>query len=242
MWGTNKILFYKAELIVLPKWNQLIKDWEKQPKYKDTFKNIKTSIEERFDIKFGKLTFTNELTIEKGIEKIPNSFIAKGGARFILMHGLVWSDLQKTFFTDLGFSEQIFGGYGGPEPFLWMELTKPCFMAGSKKFPSTEWELGELTEKDREELRSEKPKLVKGGMLRFSWGGSLKSPLDEGKEICIFPFNSIRAFSAISGKEVLPPNFSEDISKSGFHFSSDLGYEIYENDYFTIKFKDIVRL
>lgn len=241
MWGTNKLLFYKAEIIVMPKWNQLIKDWEKQPKYKDDFKNIKANLGRKFDIKFGKSPFINELTIEKGIEKISNSFIAKGGARFILMQGLVWSDLQKTFFTDLGFNEQIFGGYGGPEPFLWMDLTKPHFTVGGKRVPTNEWELGELKNEDLEKLKSEKPKLEKGGMLRFSWGGPLKHPW-EGKEICKFPLNSIRAFSTISGKEVLSPNLSEDISKSGFSFSTDLGYEIYENDYFTIKFKDIVKL
>jgi len=38
---------------------------------------------------------------------------------------------------------------------------------------------------------------------------------------------------------VANPNFLGDITKNGFKFSTDLGYDVYENEFFIIKFKEI---
>jgi len=207
----NKFLSYKTEILILPKWGNLIEFGNKHFEVKNVFHKIRDKVEKELGVKFGEGGFgTPEFKwateVKQGAEKIPDAFIVKGAARFITQSGLIWSDLQKTFFTDLGFQEKVFGGYGGPEPYLWMEVTKPSFNPETKKFE-------------------------RGGVLRFSW--------NQEKEICTFPLGSIRAFDAISGKEVAHPNFLEDIAKSGFKFSTDLGYDVYENEFFIIKFKEI---
>lgn len=207
----NKFLSYKTEILVLPKWGNLIEFGNKHFEVKNVFHKIREKVERELGIKFGEggfgmPEFKWAIEIKKGAEKIPNAFIAKSAARFITQSGLIWSDLQKTFFTELGFQEKIFGGYGGPEPYLWMEVTKPSFNPETKSF-------------DR------------GGVLRFSW--------NQEKEICTFPLGSTKAFDAVTGKEIIHPNFLEDIAKSGFKFSTDLGYEVYENEFFIIKLKGI---
>lgn len=204
----NKFLSYKTEILVLPKWKNLIEHGNKNLDVKNVFHKIQDKLKELGvklgDDGYGFIDWAIE--VKQGAEKIPDAFIVKGAARFIAQGGLIWSDLQKTFFTDLGFQEKIFGGYGGPEPDLWMEVTKPSFNPDTKNFE-------------------------RGGVLRFSW--------NQEKEICTFPLGSIRAFDAISGKELVHPNFLEDITKSGFKFSTDHGYDVYENEFFIIRFKEI---
>lgn len=237
---TNKFLSYKTEILILPKWGNLIEFGNKHFEVKNVFHKIREKVERELGVKFGEggfgmPEFKWAIEIKQGAEKIPDAFIAKGTARFITQSGLIWSDLQKTFFTELGFQEKIFGGYGGPEPYLWMEVTKPNFTVGGKELPKHEWEMGKLQEGELEamqsKIKSEGVKLSKGGMLKFSW--------NQDKEICTFPLGSVRAFDAVTGKSILHPNFLEDIAKSGFKFSTDLGYDVYENEFFIIKFKEI---
>jgi len=205
-----KLLPYKVELIILPKWKNLIEYGNKNLEVKNVFNKIQNTLEKEHGVKFGDGGFGFikwAIEVKQGAEKIPDAFITKGGARFIIQNGLFWSDLQKTFFAELGFQEKVFGGYGGPEPFLWMETTKAKFNLESGEFEQ-------------------------GGVLRFSW--------NQEKEICTFPLNSIRLFDAVTGERV---RSSEDyqnlLMKNGFNFSTDLGYEIYENEYFIIKFKEL---
>lgn len=243
----NKFLSYKTEILVLPKWKNLIEHGNKNLEVKNVFHKIQDKLEKELGVKFGDGGYGFikwAIEVKQGAEKIPNALIVKGSARFILQPGLIWSDLQKTFFTELGFNEQIFGGYGGSEPYLWMEVTKPNFMVGDKKLPKHEWEMGNLKEGELEEMqskiKSEGLKLSKGGMLKFSWGGSIGFGGEaQGIEICTFPLGLIRAFDAVTGEKILHPDFLKDIAKSGFKFSTDLGYDVYENEFFIIKLKDI---
>ncbi|KKT41274.1 MAG: hypothetical protein UW30_C0010G0030 [Candidatus Giovannonibacteria bacterium GW2011_GWA2_44_13b] len=196
----NKFLSYKTEILILPKWGNLIELGNKHFKIKNVFHKIRDKIEKDLGVKFGESgfgipEFKWAIEVKQGAEKIPNAFITKGGARFITQPGLIWSDLQKTFFIELGFNEQIFGGYGGSEPYLWMEITKPKFMVGDKELPKHEWEMGKLKEGELEEvqskIKSEGMKLNKGGMLKFFWGGEVGfGDESQDKEICTFPLRA----------------------------------------------------
>jgi len=204
----HEVLHHKAEIIITPKYKNLLKEFDKDGFFSKIQKKLEIDIPENHDTKMDEV-------FEKFVNLNKKGLFSYYQARFIIFHGIRWSDIDKTFIENINLSKKIFGEENEPKLCI-NESIEPVLLL------------------DQDEPFSHKDYKS----LYFSWSNAhLISSFPIGLMRVFDKKNKEMNESPIFLKEVEKAGFKKILLDEEY-----FEYETFENDFFIIEYRDLVSL